>query len=103
MLNLFKSRAVEKLNLNDKKNLKIFHALDSENRMKILAFLLQNGESSASEIKEALGLSDGTFSYHTNILIEADLLDNDWRRAPNRRASYSFFNVTDRTRQMIEE
>jgi DNA-binding transcriptional ArsR family regulator len=84
-------------------NVKIYHALDHPKRREILALILEKPKSPATDIKKTLGLSDGNFNYHITVLIDAQLVINEWKRPLNKGATYSNYEPTDIAKQLAEE
>jgi len=90
--------------LNSEENLKVFHALDHPKRLEILSYIYDNNPSvSYSDIKTQFNLSDGNVSHHLKVLLEATLIKNEWRKPEDRESDYSFYSVTELTREITRQ
>ena len=87
---------VLELDINDEQAIKVFKALASEPRLRILTFL-GSGPHNVSEIAEGLGLPLSTTNLHLNALEEAGLLFTDWRpgtRGTQKVCSKAYSTIT---------
>lgn len=62
------------MEISTRKTALIFKALGDENRLRILQ-LLQNGETCACKLLEALNITQPTLSHHMKILCDAGIVD----------------------------
>jgi DNA-binding transcriptional ArsR family regulator len=69
----------------------IFRALGNSTRLKIVLYLLQNGEAGCQKISERFPLSQPTLSHHFAKLTDADLL------SVRREGALHFYSINEET------
>lgn len=69
-------------------------AIGNEHRFRILNTLLERGELSATELREALDLRGNTLHYHLDELVDVGLVENRKRSSPDSRGLHSYYRAS---------
>ena len=80
--------------------LDVYRALDSETRLDILISLGEQNSLTFSDLTKGLQLSDGKLHYHLDILFEAKLIHNEYKRVRG-RSDYSHYSLTERGSEIL--
>lgn len=80
-------------------NLRVFMALDHERRLRILAFLADNGESTFDTMDKYFDMGVLYLNHHLKVLIHANLVDISWRG----NSVASLYKLSKKAVEMMEE
>jgi len=69
-------------------------AIGNEIRYRILRTLKHNGDLSANELKEALGVEGNTLHYHLDTLVDVGLVQNRKRKDSDSDGLYSYYRAS---------
>ena len=83
--------------------IRIFPALNSENRLMLLEYFYKKGEPvSYSDTRDENGFTDGNLVYHLNLLLSAKLIDNKTEKTEFGRHPHSFYVITELGKNVLE-
>ena len=69
-------------------------AIGNETRYRILRTLTHNGDLSASDLKETLGLEANSLHYHLDHLVDVGLVQNHKRKEVDSAGLYSYYRAS---------
>lgn len=69
-------------------------AIGNETRYRILRTLTHNGDLSASDLKETLGLEANSLHYHLDHLVDVGLVQNRKRKEADSAGLYSYYRAS---------
>jgi predicted transcriptional regulator len=71
---------MEQYKLTESDNLKIFPALESELRRRMLTYIKEEGPVPHSKVAKKFGLNTALYNLHMNQLLGVGLVKNSWKR-----------------------
>lgn len=77
-------------------------AIGNENRFRILTYLVDEGDHSATELQEALDIASNTLHYHLAALVDVGLVENRKRNEPTSNGLYSYYRATSLGEGILE-
>jgi len=81
----------------------VFPALDNPERFNILIYLSNNGPKLFSEIKTEFKIeSSSSVEHHLNKLMNAQLIENSFKKPPNGARGHSYYTVTERGQKILD-
>ena len=69
-------------------------AIGNETRYRIVRTLMHNGDLSASDLKDTLGLEANSLHYHLDHLVDVGLVQNRKRKEPDSSGLYSYYRAS---------
>ncbi|RJT08040.1 helix-turn-helix domain-containing protein [Halococcus sp. IIIV-5B] len=69
-------------------------AIGNKTRYRILRTLTHNGDLSASDLKETLGLEANSLHYHLDLLVDVGLVQNRKRKEADSAGLYSYYRAS---------
>lgn len=69
-------------------------AIGNETRFRILHYLVETGDQSASELRDRLEIRSNTLHYHLDQLVDVGLVENRKRNEQDRSGLYSYYRAT---------
>ena len=81
----------------ERENLRVFHALDHEKRLSILAYLADYGESDYDTMYKYFDSPRLHLSHHLTVLIKANLIDVVWTKPVER------YKLSEKSLKLIEK
>lgn len=69
-------------------------SIGNETRFRILNLLVEEGASSAKELRAELQIESNTLHYHLDQLVDVGLVENRKRKEPDREGLYSYYRTT---------
>ncbi|WP_049985757.1 ArsR/SmtB family transcription factor [Halobellus rufus] len=82
--------------------LEMQQAIGNETRFRILNRLVESGDQSATELKEALDIESNTLHYHLDTLVDVGLVANRKRKEPSSDGLYSYYRATSLGEGILE-
>jgi DNA-binding transcriptional ArsR family regulator len=77
-------------------------AIGNETRFRILYALKQQGEMSANQLKEALGMRPNNLHYHLDKLCDVSLVQNRKQKTPDSDGLYSYYVASGMGKAILE-
>lgn len=77
-------------------------AIGNETRFRVLYALKQQGEMSANQLKEALGMQPNNLHYHLDKLCDVGLVQNRKRKTPDSDGLYSYYVASGMGKAILE-
>lgn len=74
--------------------LEMQEAIGNETRYRILRTLAHNGDLSATDLKNTLGLEANSLHYHLDHLVDVGLVQNRKRKEPDSSGLYSYYRAS---------
>ena len=74
--------------------LEMQRAIGNEVRFRVLTVLVDEGATSASELRDALEVRSNTLHYHLDELVDVGLVENRKRKEPGSDGLYSYYRAT---------
>lgn len=78
-------------------------AIGNETRYRILRTLTHNGDLSASDLKETLGLEANSLHYHLDHLVDVGLVQNRKRKEADSAGLYSYYRASALGEGILED
>lgn len=69
-------------------------AIGNETRLRVLHYLVEAGDRSASELRAALDVESNTLHYHLDELVDVGLVENRKRNEPDEDGLHSYYRAT---------
>ncbi|WP_336024902.1 ArsR/SmtB family transcription factor [Halobellus salinisoli] len=82
--------------------LEMQQAIGNETRFRILNRLVESGDQSATELKEALDIESNTLHYHLDTLVDVGLVANRKRKESSSDGLYSYYRATSLGEGILE-
>nr|WP_276255714.1 helix-turn-helix domain-containing protein [Halovivax sp. TS33] len=82
--------------------LEMQRAIGNEHRFRILNALVEEGDTSATELREELDVRGNTLHYHLDELIDVGLVENRKRKTPSNRGLYSYYRASAMGEAILE-
>ena len=82
--------------------LEMQRAIGNEHRFRILNALVETGDMSAVELREALDLRGNTLHYHLEELVDVGLVENRKRKSADSRGLYSYYRASAMGEAILE-
>lgn len=82
--------------------LEMQRAIGNEHRFRILNALVEEGEMSASELRDRLGVRGNTLHYHLEELVDVGLVENRKRKTADGRGLYSYYRASAMGEAILE-
>ncbi|MCU4740802.1 helix-turn-helix domain-containing protein [Natronoglomus mannanivorans] len=82
--------------------LEMQRAIGNEHRFRILNTLVGEGDMSATELREELGVRGNTLHSHLDELTDVGLVENRKRKTPSSRGIYSYYRASAMGEAILE-
>ncbi|WP_255170376.1 winged helix-turn-helix domain-containing protein [Natrononativus amylolyticus] len=82
--------------------LEMQRSIGNEHRFRILNALVEGGDMSATELREALDLRGNTLHYHLEELVDVGLVENRKRKTTDSRGLYSYYRASAMGEAILE-
>lgn len=82
--------------------LEMQRAIGNEHRFRILNALVEEGEMSASDLRDRLDVRGNTLHYHLEELVDVGLVENRKRKTADGRGLYSYYRASAMGEAILE-